>query len=267
MTALARISRQVSGVAGQWHALSGCRSVRLLNVVSTTPARPSVAKARDTAPSNRVARNPCEKCRLASACRQSVSSRGFTLLELLVALAVFAVMSVMAFGGLRAVLNASESTQASASRLAAVQQAFVVIGRDAEQAQRRPVRDEYGDVQPALRVGSVADRRLFELSRAGWSNPAGHARSTLQRVAYRHEDGTLYRLYWPVLDRAQDSAVQERVLLTGVNAVQVRVLDPDGQWQTDWPPVNGSDAAPRALEMVLELEDWGEVRRLFLIPG
>jgi general secretion pathway protein J len=186
---------------------------------------------------------------------------------LLVALAVFAVMSVMAFGGLRAVLNASESTQASASRLAAVQQAFVVIGRDAEQAQRRPVRDEYGDVQPALRVGSVADRRLFELSRAGWSNPAGHARSTVQRVAYRHEDGKLYRLYWSVLDRAQDSAFQERVLLTGVNAVQVRVLDADGQWQTEWPPVNSPDAAPRALEMVLDLEDWGEVRRLFLIPG
>jgi general secretion pathway protein J len=186
---------------------------------------------------------------------------------LLVALAVFAVMSVMAFGGLRAVLNASESTQASASRLAAVQQAFVVIGRDAEQALRRPIRDEYGDVQPALRVGSVADRRLFELSRAGWNNPAGHARSTVQRVAYRHEDGKLYRLYWSVLDRAQDSAFQERVLLTGVNAVQVRVLDADGQWQTEWPPVNSPDAAPRALEMVLDLEDWGEVRRLFLIPG
>ena len=193
-------------------------------------------------------------------------NRGFTLLELLVALAVFAIMSVLAYGGLEAVLDASQKTEASASRLAAVQRAFTVIGRDVEQAIGRRIRDELGGPQEPLRAGATLDRGLFELSRAGWSNPAGHRRSTLQRVAYRHEDETLFRSQWLVLDRAQDSSAQERVLLEGVRAVQVRILDTASQWQTEWPPLTGAGAVPRALEIVIELDDWGELRRLFLMP-
>ncbi len=196
-----------------------------------------------------------------------MSSRGFTLIELLVALAVFSIMSVLAFGGLSAVLNASGRTEVSADRLAALQKAFTIIARDVEQAVSRPIRDEFGDIREPLRAGALLNDTLLELSRAGWSNPAGHRRSTLQRVAYRYEDDTLYRSQWAVLDRAQDSTAQERALLADVTAVEVQLLDPEGKWHSDWPPVTAPTVTPKAMEVVVELEDWGEVRRLFLLPG
>ena len=185
----------------------------------------------------------------------------------LVALVVFAIMSMLAYGGLRAVLTASETTEVAAARLAAVQRAFTVIGRDVEQSVNRAIRDEFGDTQAPLRAGSVVNDGLFEISRGGWSNPAGRLRSTLQRAAYRHEEDTLYRSQWTVLDRAQDSSADERELLAGVSAVTVRFLDPDKQWHTDWPPLTGAATTPKAMEIVLELQDWGEVKRLFLMPG
>ena len=125
---------------------------------------------------------------------------GFTLVELLVALLVFGIMSVLAYGGLRSVLDAAASAGAHADRLAGLQRTFTMVGRDVEQLTARDIRDEYGDRQPALRVGG--SELLMELTRAGWRNPAGQARPTLQRVAYRLDERTLYRLQWGVLDRA-----------------------------------------------------------------
>ncbi len=195
------------------------------------------------------------------------AGRGFTLLELLVAMAVFSVMSVMAFGGLRSVLDASQAAELRAERLGQLQMAFSVIGRDVEQAIGREIRDEYGDTQPPLRAGALADGSLLELSRAGWRNPAGAARSTLQRVAYRLEEETLYRDQWLVLDRAQDSASAEAQLLTGVTDVRLRFLDGELQWHNQWPPLNRTEVMPTAMEIVLELGEWGEITRLFRTPG
>jgi len=196
-----------------------------------------------------------------------VAGRGFTLLELLVAMAVFSVMSVLAYGGLRSVLDASQASEVRAERLAELQMAFSVLGRDVEQAIGREIRDEYGDSQPPVRAGPLADGVMLELSRAGWRNPAGAARSTLQRVAYRLEEETLYRHQWLVLDRAQDSAPAEAQLLTGVKDVRLRFLDGELQWHSQWPPLNRTDVMPKAMEVVLELDEWGEITRLFRTPG
>ena len=189
---------------------------------------------------------------------------GFTLIELLVALLVFAVMSVLAYGGLRSVLDASASAGAHVDRLAGLQRTFTLLGRDVEQLAARDVRDEYGDRQPALRVGGEL---LVELTRAGWRNPAGQTRPTLQRVAYRLEDRTLYRLHWGVLDRALDSKANEAALLDDVQDVTLRFLDQALAWHEEWPPLGAQGAQLRAVEVVIELEDWGKLRRLFQVAG
>lgn len=195
------------------------------------------------------------------------TGRGFTLLELLVAMTVFSVMSVLAYGGLRSVLDASEASELRAERLAQLQVAFSILGRDVEQAIGRAIRDEYGDTQPPVQAGVLADGMLLELSRAGWRNPARAARSTLQRVAYRLEEETLYRYQWLVLDRAQNSAPAEAELLTGVKDVRLRFLDETLQWHSQWPPLNRTEVMPKAMEVVLELDEWGEITRLFRTPG
>ena len=86
-------------------------------------------------------------------------------------------------------------------------------------------------------------------------------------VAYRFEEETLYRDQWLVLDRAQDSPSSEAQLLTGVTDVRLRFLDEELQWHSQWPPLNRTEVMPKAMEIVLELDEWGEITRLFRTPG
>lgn len=198
--------------------------------------------------------------------------RGFTLLELLVALAVFAIMSIAAYSGLRNVLFTRAAVEAQSQRLAAVQLAIYRLEQDIEQALPRSIRDEYGDAQAALFGGDLSDDRLT-LTRAGWDNPLGQPRATLQRVAYRLREGRLWRLHWPVLDRGGRIEPRETLLLDRVRAFKVRFLDRD-DWRNDWPPPvrdeagpKNPDPMPRAVEISVTLEDWGEITRLLPLPG
>jgi general secretion pathway protein J len=192
------------------------------------------------------------------------ASEGFTLLELLIAMAIFAIMAALAYGGLASVLTARENISAEATRLRNIQQLMLMLERDLDQLADRSMRDEYGDRQPALRGGED----WFEFTRSGWSNPAEQLRSDLQRVAYTLRERRVIRAYWQVLDRAQDSAPLEMTLLDPVLNLRLRYLDANRQLQADWPPPTIEAAAetlPIALELHLELEDWGNLTRLFRI--
>jgi len=204
------------------------------------------------------------------------SARGFTLLELLVALVVFAIMAVAAYSGLSNVLFTRAAVETENRRLAMTQLAFYRLAQDLEQVVQRGVRDEYGEAQPALR-GNVQDSEALLFTRTGWDNPLGQPRATLQRVAYRLREGRLWRLYWTVLDRGGLTEPHEIMLLDRVRELRLRFLDQDNAWRNDWPPPadNSSDPArkpkpdqlPRAVEISLTLEDWGEITRLLLLPG
>jgi len=203
------------------------------------------------------------------------TARGFTLLELLVALAVFAIMATAAYSGLRNVLFTRAAVEEQNRRLAAVQLTVFRLEQDIQQAVPRGVRDEYGDPQPALRGGDLLDDALI-LTRAGWDNPLGQSRATLQRVAYRLREGRLWRLHWDVLDRGGPVAPRETMLIDQVQEFRARFLDQESKWRNDWPPpadVVADDkppnpnSPPRAVEITLTLEDWGAITRLFPLPG
>lgn len=191
-------------------------------------------------------------------------STGFTLLELLVALAVFSMVALMAYSGLRSVLQSKQVTEQRAERLQHLQNAMLLLERDISQFVPRGIRDDYGDKQPALRsadYGSI----LLEFTHAGWRNPTGMARSTLQRVAYGIEEESLLRFSWAVLDRAQESTPYKVVLLDKVREMRLRYLDEAREWQETWPPpgTEQAESSPLALEVTLVLEDMGEFRRVF----
>jgi len=210
-----------------------------------------------------------------SSCKKSYQS-GFTLLELLIALSIFAVMSVMIFGGLREVINIRSATDEHTSRLTELQLAFMYFSRDTRQLINRPVRGEYGDSLNALQSNDIGLYRL-ELTRDGYSNPAGLNRSSLQRVAYGLNDNKLYRYRWKVLDRAEDSKPTKTLMLDNVSDFNLRFLEKNdtsnntqnSSWVTAWPPQTEGDAVsglPKMIEVTFELEDWGRFTRLFTLP-
>lgn len=200
-------------------------------------------------------------------------SHGFTLLELLVALAVFSIIATAAYSGLRNVLYTRAAVEEQNRRLAAVQLAVYRLEQDIEQTVPRGIRDEYGESHGALLGGPLAADPLT-LTRAGWDNPLGQPRATLQRLAYRLRDGRLWRLHWPVLDRGGPIEPRETLLLDRVRDFKVRFLEQD-DWRDDWPPPSlneetrklDPDRLPRAVEIRLTLEDWGEITRLLLLPN
>jgi len=205
---------------------------------------------------------------------------GFTLLELLVAIGIFALMAAMAYGGLNNLIKNRQITDEHATRLTQLQTTFLWLGRDIEQTVNRRIRDEYGDSQLALSSTEVG-RYQLELTRGGWRNPVGRARSNLQRVAYSVRENQLIRSYWNVLDRAQDSKPLEVVLLDGVDRMELRFLSAKGsaqnagqdkqEWVDDWPGsalgIQPSEDPPLAVEVILETEAEGRISRLFRVPG
>ncbi|MBT8128468.1 MAG: type II secretion system minor pseudopilin GspJ [Gammaproteobacteria bacterium] len=196
---------------------------------------------------------------------------GFTLLELLVAVAVFAILSAMAYGGLRNVIDNSRQTEASMERLQQVQLAMLKLTRDFTQLTQRSIRDEYGNTRGYILAGEGGDI-FIEFSRGGRRNPAEMLRSNLQRVAYKLEDNTLYRLHWPHLDRTQEMEPYENPLLEEVENASVRFLDDNNEWHNDWPPLSAAgpdegSAVISAIEFTLELQDWGELVRLYPVSG
>ena len=196
-------------------------------------------------------------------------AEGFTLLELLVALAVFSMVALMAYSGLRSVLQSKQLTEQRAERIQRLQSAMMMLERDLSQFVPRGIRDDYGDTQPAIRTADYGTI-LLEFTHAGWRNPTGSARSTLQRVAYGIEEESLLRFSWTVLDRAQESSPYKVNLLDGVREMRLRYLDEAHEWHEQWPPSGlgpgDSVPTPLALEVSLELEDMGDIRRLFPLP-
>lgn len=203
-------------------------------------------------------------------CSFSASTQqGFTLLELLIASIIFAIMAIMAYGGLANVMENSKSSEIALKRLQQVQQSISVISRDFSQLVPRTIRDEYGNIQPAFIAGINIDN-LVEFTRGGRVNPANLLRSTLLRVAYQFDDEKLVRLQWPRLDRAPGIKVKKTALINNVDEVTIRFLDQKNKWHEQWPPLNattgtnGSNSTkPAAIEIILKLNDWGEIRRLY----
>jgi general secretion pathway protein J len=229
----------------------------------------------------------------------AATSRGFTLLELLVVLLIFGIFAAVAYGGLDNVLNTRRRIEQSLARTAEYQKAYIMIRNDFIGGSSRTVRDNDGTALPAFFFDSYVKR--VEFTRGGWSNPALLPRSTLERVSYFIDDSDsdnrkLVRRYWSVLDRAPMTQPIDLVLLEHVDSLQWRFLNKAMSWSDGWPPDNGTttttssslgsssggissgvsssggststgttagNLTPTAVEMTLRTRDWGDLRFLF----
>lgn len=195
------------------------------------------------------------------------SQRAFTLIEVLVAMAIFAVLAAFAYGTLSQTLLSAEILNDRMNRLQALQRTVRMLSDDLQQLAPRPVRDELGDnLKPSLDTGFQTGFAI-ELTRGGWNNPVVLPRATLQRAAYRLEENELVRYHWNALDRTMNSQPAAVTLLDGVEAIGFRFMQENGEFTDQWPPQNrpgplGARQRPRAVEVVLRLTNEGDITRL-----
>jgi general secretion pathway protein J len=201
------------------------------------------------------------------------SARGFTLIELMVAIFITAIVFAMGYGAVNQALNNKQALEDKQERLLAVQTTMRMMSQDFGQLSSRPVRDPTGDSwSPVLKSGQTTQPYLT-FTKGGWANPAGVQRPALQRVAYVLENNTLRREHYPVLDALLSTQTVKRELLTGVKSVQFRYMDVNRQWKDQWPvpgiagdPNQALRSRPVAVEVTIELDDWGKIRRVFEVP-
>lgn len=197
---------------------------------------------------------------------------GFTLIEILVAMVIVAVIGVLAYGGLHGLIREREQTAASMDRLRLVQQAFAIMTRDFSQLEPRPVRDPLGGTPLAAFISTPQNQPPLVFTRGGWGNPLADVRSTEERVAYQLDNDQLLRLSWPELDVPAQTQPVKQVLLANVTQFDLRFMDSTGEWQTQWPPLNANSAAylaqlPRAVEIDVTLKDLGRITRIVQVAS
>ena len=176
---------------------------------------------------------------------------GFTLLELLVAIAVFALMAAIAYGGLNSVMRQSEIVAGEADRLVSFQQGLQRLRHDLTFAIDRPVRDSMGSPSPAF-VGTDREGIILAFSRLGAENPWLAPRGQVERVEWRVSEGRLQRRASAPVDGitvAEDAGW--RTLLT-VEDFDARFFDDNDRAYPQWPPANRPEATlPHAVELLL----------------
>lgn len=198
--------------------------------------------------------------------------RGFSLIELLVALAVFAALAAAAYGGLAQIARTRAALAEQQDRFAAITRAVASIERDLRQAVSRPVLGNGRSEVPAL--AGASDR--VELTRLGYANPRAEPRSNLERIVYASDAARLRRGRYAVLDRAPASAPHVVDLLDRVDGLRLRYLGCDRAWRDAWPPSAPLDCAvgtdprgllPRAVEFRFAPAELGEIRRVVELPS
>ncbi len=195
---------------------------------------------------------------------QYVRRQGFTLIEVLVALVIFSAMAAITWGALSQIARTHTALAAEQDRFALIVRTMSDLERDLRQAISRPLRGNYGEQVPA--VHGATDR--IELSRLGFANPRAEPRSNIERVLYDIDNKNLRRGRYSVLDRAAGSAPEWRDMLDQVSELRLRYLGSDGVWREQWPPRDTPpEELPRAIELRLQLDDFGELRRVVGLPS
>lgn len=192
---------------------------------------------------------------------------GFTLLEVLVSVAIFALISLASFSLFDGVLKSEAVSRVQMERLNEVQRAWMIIERDVLQMSQRSMRIEgeapSDNVLYASFDGYSSNNNALAFTRNGWSNPGLLIpRSDMQSVAYRLEDQQLQRLHFNFVDSVVGQEPKIRPLISNVERISFEFF-----YQNKWQKEIEQGRLPLAIKIILETEDLGILTRKFLVAG
>lgn len=197
---------------------------------------------------------------------------GFTLIEILVALIIFAIVGVIAALSLHGVLLTNRELKTADNRLMQLQITMTLMRRDLMQVIRRNTINSVGAVIPAF----AATKNSVRFTRTGLLNPfqLSH-RSALQRVAYVFENQQVERWTWDALDQPPKIMPEKQVLLTHVQSLQWQFITSKGQTESLWPPIDkppqsanqSQSPFPKVVLLVMHVKNVGVVQGVFPIPA
>lgn len=191
---------------------------------------------------------------------------GFTLLEMLIAIAIFAMIGVAANAVLSTVLTNDEVTKNFSTRLKALQQGFGAIERDLNQmVARTPRLLEGGRGTTVFQTGNElldSESEALVFYRLGWLNPDGLLpRGSLQSVAYVVQEGRLERWYFPYPEPEFGAEPIKTVIIDNVLSVEYSFFMED-----KWERKVEATKLPKAIAMEVDIEGLGKIQRKFLLP-
>lgn len=199
----------------------------------------------------------------------SFRQQGFTLLEILIALAVFAVLAGISSSAMYYAFNTRARVTEQAERLNQLQLTITLLQRDIEQSINRPVRGNEMHISPAF----VGEPQYLELTRTGHINPfSQEKRSSLRRIALLCQGPQLIKRSWESLDTANRKNYEDRVLLNNLESCQFAYLNQNLEILTSWQPNavaqnQRPEPLPKAIRLSLNLKDWHKMSYLFTIPA
>lgn len=193
----------------------------------------------------------------------AVQQRGFSLLEVIIAVAVFGLIAAAGYAGLDQLSRAAAAQRDASARMEALQLTMALFEQDLSQVIARPVSLTSGRSFDPVN----GDHLQISFTRSGWANPLALPRSELKRVEWRYDGTRLQRWLWNVLDRSESELPVLDAELENIVDFRLRYLDSQGDWVEQWPPRNQAGegvslSIPQAVEVSFYREPRYRVRRV-----
>ena len=198
--------------------------------------------------------------------------QAFTLLEIIIAMAISALIGVGAMTLLDDATIAHKNIQKQGNRYNQIERALLFISNDIQQLAPRQFRNEFGEKKNNLFSDDINGSTQLSFTRLGRRNPAGLARSNLEKLSYLVEEEKLKRISYAYPDGMNMDQGLNRTLLDDVETLEVNFFDGES-WNDFWPIDTNIETAenssvndlPVAIKISLQLKDIGLVERLYVV--
>ena len=198
----------------------------------------------------------------------SSAQSGFTLIEVLVSIAIFASLSLSAYMVLNQIQRSNQLSLIKTDRLKQLQRAMIIIDNDFRQIALRQFRTDGEEASDKIIVWGngllQSDSNAVLFTRLGWQNPQQMLpRGEITKVGYRIVEHQLERIWWRYPDTpvGQDALVTP--LLSDVDDFTLRFYN-QGSWSNDW---DKPLSLPEAVSITFTLQDYGRIERVYLTAG